>query len=194
MEDEMDLRFMALLDIESRWQKENPRLSDRQVYELIPEARETIEKIIAEFETEKLFLDLSFKTKLLKAQTYFDEGDRVVATECVKQSPLADRLLFLNQRLAKLKPLVYEGKPGKLNVEKARERSLVEVAEGYTTLKKVSGRFVGKCPLHNEKTPSFTIFRDNKYKCFGCGKYGDVISFISEVENKSFTEAIKVLQ
>jgi DNA primase len=50
------------------------------------------------------------------------------------------------------------------------------------------------CPFHNEKSPSFKIYqRTNSYKCFGCGKSGDVFTFIMEMEKKSFYEAIESL-
>ena len=54
--------------------------------------------------------------------------------------------------------------------------------------------FVGLCPFHKEKTPSFTVNEDKGfYHCFGCGKHGDIISFAMETENLSFPEAVERL-
>lgn len=54
--------------------------------------------------------------------------------------------------------------------------------------------FVGLCPFHEEKTPSFTVSPDKQfYKCFGCGKSGDAITFVMEYNGLSFIEALKML-
>ena len=54
--------------------------------------------------------------------------------------------------------------------------------------------FLGLCPFHNEKTPSFNVNDDEGYyHCFGCGAHGDNISFVRDSENKSFMEAVESL-
>ena len=55
-------------------------------------------------------------------------------------------------------------------------------------------RYVGLCPFHNEKTPSFSVHAQHQfYKCFGCGAGGDVIKFVMEMDNLPFWEAVKYL-
>lgn len=54
-------------------------------------------------------------------------------------------------------------------------------------------RHCGLCPFHNEKTPSFYIFSDNHFKCFGCGEHGDCIDFIQKLHGLSFQDALKHL-
>lgn len=72
--------------------------------------------------------------------------------------------------------------------------NMYDVAIGYMELKKISGQYKGKCPFHEEKTPSFTITKDKKkYKCFGCGETGDSISFLMKHDKLSYPEAIKKL-
>lgn len=69
-----------------------------------------------------------------------------------------------------------------------------EVIGAIIALKKQSSNFVANCPFHNEKSASFTVNpKENFYKCFGCGKSGDAISFIMEYQQKSYTEAIETL-
>jgi DNA primase len=71
---------------------------------------------------------------------------------------------------------------------------IVTVVEGYVRLRKSGGRFVGLCPFHQEKTPSFGISPDRgTYKCFGCGEGGDAISFVEKIENVDFVGAIEWL-
>src|SRR5271154_1562773 len=73
--------------------------------------------------------------------------------------------------------------------------NLADVISRVVSLKKAGGsRLKGLCPFHNEKTPSFNVDADKGfYKCFGCGKAGDAITFVRETEQLSFTEAIEAL-
>jgi DNA primase len=72
---------------------------------------------------------------------------------------------------------------------------MVEVVSGRTPLRRASGsRYTGRCPFHEEKTPSFSVNPvDKLYYCFGCGKGGDVISFVRETESLDFVGAIECL-
>lgn len=69
-----------------------------------------------------------------------------------------------------------------------------EVVGEFVTLKKRGARYLGLCPFHNEKTPSFTVTpRLGIYKCFGCSKGGDSVNFLMEHEKLSYPEALKYL-
>ena len=71
---------------------------------------------------------------------------------------------------------------------------MVELVSGRTTLRKSGARYSGRCPFHEERTPSFSVnAADKLYHCFGCGKGGDVISFVRETENLEFVEAVEWL-
>ncbi|HLI95755.1 MAG TPA: DNA primase [Candidatus Baltobacteraceae bacterium] len=64
----------------------------------------------------------------------------------------------------------------------------------YVSLRKRGNDLVGLCPFHTEKTPSFHVHPDKGFfKCFGCGAGGDVITFLSKLENLSFPDAVRVL-
>ncbi len=68
---------------------------------------------------------------------------------------------------------------------------IVDVISRYTSLNKRGSNYVGLCPFHNEKTPSFSVSRDRQfYHCFGCGVGGDVIKFIMTIENLDFKDAV----
>ncbi|WP_404420416.1 DNA primase [Nibricoccus sp. IMCC34717] len=72
--------------------------------------------------------------------------------------------------------------------------NLADVVSRVVALRKVGSRFKGLCPFHQEKSPSFHVDPDRGfYKCFGCGKAGDQISFVRETEQLTFTEAIEAL-
>jgi DNA primase len=71
---------------------------------------------------------------------------------------------------------------------------VVDVISEYVPLKKRGKNFVGLCPFHSEKQPSFTVTPDKQiFYCFGCGEGGNVISFLMKHEKLSFPEAVKVL-
>lgn len=71
---------------------------------------------------------------------------------------------------------------------------IVEVISDYVNLKKRGTNYIGNCPFHDEKTPSFSVSSEkNIFKCFGCGMAGNVVSFLMEHEKISFPQAIGVL-
>jgi len=71
---------------------------------------------------------------------------------------------------------------------------IVDVVSDYVSLKKRGTNFFGLCPFHSEKTPSFSVNPERGiYKCFGCGKGGNVFSFLREVEKIDFIEAVRLL-
>ncbi|WP_317367441.1 DNA primase [uncultured Tyzzerella sp.] len=71
---------------------------------------------------------------------------------------------------------------------------IVEVINGYTSLKQRGSSYVGLCPFHKENTPSFSVSPDKQlYHCFGCGASGTVYNFIMDIENYDFLDAITYL-
>lgn len=80
-------------------------------------------------------------------------------------------------------------------IDQIRENSHIEEVVGdFVTLKKNGASFKACCPFHQEKTPSFVVTPSKGiFKCFGCGKGGDSITFVMEHENMSYPEALKYL-
>jgi DNA primase len=80
-------------------------------------------------------------------------------------------------------------------IDEVRARNdLVDVISQYVRLKPSGKGFLGLCPFHSEKTPSFHVHSEKQfYHCFGCGEGGNVISFIMAAERLSFMEAVKFL-
>ncbi len=71
---------------------------------------------------------------------------------------------------------------------------IVEVVQEFVQLKKRGANFLGLCPFHNEKTPSFTVSPSKEiFKCFGCGKVGNSVNFVMEHEHLTYPEALKYL-
>ena len=80
-------------------------------------------------------------------------------------------------------------------VEQIRASSdIVDIVSDYVRLKKQGRNYVGLCPFHNEKTPSFMVSQEKQiYRCFGCGEGGNIFSFLMKRGNLSFPEAVAVL-
>ncbi|MHB1335859.1 MAG: DNA primase [Candidatus Humimicrobiaceae bacterium] len=84
-------------------------------------------------------------------------------------------------------------KDGEVN-ELKLNADIYNLVSSYVNLKKSGKNFMGLCPFHKEKTPSFVVDTNTQlYHCFGCGEGGDVISFIMKAENLSFLEAVELL-
>ena len=71
---------------------------------------------------------------------------------------------------------------------------IIDVVGAFVKLKRRGSNFLGLCPFHNEKTPSFTVSPSKElYKCFGCGRSGNTVSFVMEHEKYSYPEALRWL-
>ena len=80
-------------------------------------------------------------------------------------------------------------------IEKIKEQSdIVEIISEDIRLKKSGRNFLGLCPFHNDKSPSFTVSQEKQiYKCFSCGEAGNVITFVMKYKKMNFVEAAKYL-
>src|SRR5215469_13760211 len=71
---------------------------------------------------------------------------------------------------------------------------IVDVVGGYVALRPAGPTFKGLCPFHDDHRPSFDVDpRRQRYRCWPCGKHGDVISFVMEHERVTFREALELL-
>lgn len=80
-------------------------------------------------------------------------------------------------------------------IEEVRSANdIVDVISNYVRLTKKGGNYMGLCPFHNEKTPSFSVSQSKQmFYCFGCGAGGNVITFLMQYENDTFQEALQTL-
>ena len=78
--------------------------------------------------------------------------------------------------------------------EAVEAADMIEVVSGRTQLRKQGARYVGRCPFHEERTPSLSVNpQDKLYHCFGCGEGGDVITFVEKTEQLDFAAAVEWL-
>src|SRR5262245_12090831 len=81
------------------------------------------------------------------------------------------------------------------SIDAVREAvDIVELVQARAPLRRVGSRWVGRCPFHEERTPSFSVSADKKtYYCFGCQRGGDVFRFVQETEALDFAQAVETL-
>ena len=81
------------------------------------------------------------------------------------------------------------------NISEIKSRlNIIDLIGGYVQIKKSGKNYKGLCPFHSEKTPSFMVSEElQRYRCFGCGKSGDMFNFVMDFEGVDFSEALKLL-
>src|SRR4249919_4384346 len=81
------------------------------------------------------------------------------------------------------------------DIERLRSTvSIVDTIQQYVALRRVGRNWVGLCPFHAERSPSFNVREETgRYKCFGCGAAGDVFTFVQEIEHVDFVTAVEQL-
>ncbi|MDR1951020.1 MAG: hypothetical protein LBP96_02175, partial [Bacteroidales bacterium] len=98
---------------------------------------------------------------------------------------------IVNYQLSIINSIMIPKETAQTIIETAR---IDEVVGEFVSLKRRGVNLIGLCPFHNEKTPSFNVnTAKNIFKCFGCGKGGDAITFLMEHEHFSYPEALRYL-
>lgn len=202
------MKFQLLLDdycrnLEQKWQLTLPQFTDQELLKFFPEAVSDFPEIIRELREEcaDLIRHIKHEMQLCRGE---DDLAVMFIEECVKLVlviPLVQKertISFLQGLIAKKNPESTSPRFGvytESQIQNARAVSIVEVAERHMGSLRVSGKtHVGRCPFHEDKTPSFYLYQDsNMYHCFGCNAHGDVISFVQKILNLDFPQAINYL-
>lgn len=192
-----------LYDLECEWRDSLPNYTFQELMEIFPEgksaAKRGLKAEIKAYKAEIARLDVAreeeYENKILKAKLgekkelqrksdeYYDE----------LRSKYESKVKSAMFKLAHL-----EGKPettdgvSEVDIEGAKQ---VPITDFYTDkLHKSGKRAKGRCPFHNEKTASFTIYLDqNSFYCYGCHAGGSVVDFVMRQQDLSFLQAVKLL-
>lgn len=117
----------------------------------------------------------------------FPFAANLLATKCVHWFLL---MCVIPERIVTARVII----PQTIIDEVKARTDIVDVVSDYVRLKKRGSNFVGLCPFHTEKTPSFNVNPSRDiFKCFGCGTGGDVFNFVSQTEGLSFPESVRLL-
>jgi len=187
--------------LEKEWRNKSPRLTERELLELFPEAKEFIFEKIEELKMTRERLVSLIKKKLQIIRQKSKPENQWFWEEVVKVEEGWD-LLKAERQLARLQRLISTTRgqeiKGKITEEKIRQASLAPIeiiANGNGIKLRKSGRsLVGLCPFHQERTPSFFIYPEtNSFYCYGCQKGGNIITFVKLLYSYSFKETVEFL-
>ncbi len=183
-------------EIERSWRLSTCRKSEAEWLSLFPEAIEVIPDKILEWQDE--LDEIEHQANDFIHNINAEPLARELITEWVIFDT-AIRILRIKKHLSRLKRGLprrgYVDQPNKEEqIEQARNVSLIELAMTELHLVKRGANYSALCPFHTEKTPSFFVFpQRNTFKCFGCQKSGDVITYYMEIRSVTFLEAVQQL-
>lgn len=198
-----DLENEYLQELEEQWMESQPRFSDAYLIETFGDGIEGISR-------DKLRELNGQRKKLIKGVKHFiapygnrDDMDAFFAKQCIKQFLIKDlieiekSIFFIKRLQRKMKPQKKKRKNSITDedIEKARNASIIHLAENcLDKLKKTGSSYTARCPFHEDKTPSFTLYPDsNRFYCFGCHETGDAITLAQKLFGQDFKTAVKSL-
>jgi hypothetical protein len=180
-------------------------LSDRELLEIFPEAKEIIPEKVKEWQEKEKEIKkvIKYKLRLIRNRVK-DTFSRWFWREVVKMY-VGDELLEVERQIQRLKRLKFISQyrqhslalGKKLTQEKinqARLMPIVDIASSFLRMKKSGKNYLTLCPFHQEKHPSFYLYPDtNSFYCFGCNRGGDVIKFVELHFVYDFKQAVEYL-
>lgn len=175
-----------------------PYPTEIELLKIFPEAKEIIQQKIGEWTIvkEKL-LSEEVIPALKKINAIYDDFSRWFWKEAYKSlvNPRFVEAVEQLVRLERLQILTADTKHSKNIVDfeqkkEAAKQTPILSLYPFQKLKKLGSRYTALCPFHNEGTPSFVIYPDNSFHCFGCQSNGDSIDFVKLLRNCDFKEAV----
>jgi hypothetical protein len=175
-----------------------PRLSDRDLLKIFPEAWDIVPVKLAEWRRKGKHARRIVREMQAIVETLSAAGERWVMTELIKMWALPHLRLINGHivRLDRLQSLILNiprrGQVSDADITQARGVPVSAIVA--VSLKEAGQTCVGHCPLHDDKSPSFHIYPDtNSWYCFGCKRGGDTIAFIRMRYGLSFRDAVHYL-
>ncbi len=206
-EGNIEERFLLIREYERIWLKQSKSSQDlfSAIIESDPYIVDDLPLLIAELGIERSELEHEIQEVLLDLQgsDYFEEE---VTTQFLIY-PRIERLIVIDAAIMRMKTRWFEHYQKQLGIvhkrkglsnaeiQLARDTPVLVVAErSGLQLQRVGSRYRTCCPLHTEKTPSFTLFTNsNSWYCFGCHEGGDGIRLVRDVLGMSFIHAVKFI-
>lgn len=187
----------------ARWESEHqaslPNLTERQWLEVFPEAKDTIARQKKEAEqratlAKNNLLDYFRTAKPNPSGWFLEEVAREFWGRMLEKS-LAE--VKRCSSLLRQKQLRQKERLDKDTILRNPRMSMLDLARRETVMRPAGAKkWIGKCPFHSEKTPSFYVFEDKdreRFYCFGCGAKGDLVDFVCRTESMDFRTALEYL-
>lgn len=187
--------------LEDEWKESLPRYTDKELFEIFPEARHVIPLKMHEWRRRRRKMIEIIKAKFRVIHTKSAPENQWFWKEVVKQFDGQD-LIEANKHISRLRrqlAVAYNKKPSgnrltEEHIQRALSVPLLDIAMQHIRLRRSGRTFKGLCPFHNERHSSFHVYpHNNSFYCFGCSKGGNVINFVRELQGLSFREAVQYL-
>jgi hypothetical protein len=184
-------------ELENEHYRSLKKYSIHELAEIFPEAKEVLKEQISET---KKKLKSAFKRAKKSYLHSLREPEVAFLCEAATEIIFEEEIIVFEKRLRQL-TYQYDCLIDKniqeeiIDIEALKERlDLKQIIEGYGFKLRKSGQsWLTLCPFHNERTPSFNVYKKHFY-CFGCQAHGDVFNFIQEIEKVNFKEALNKLK
>lgn len=199
--DEIDLEFLDCASrLEDSWRRSLPKLTDKELLRIFPEAKSVIRQNIAEWEEKREAVAEIAKKKLaIVYEKATSDTGRWFWRTWIKLNEGAE-LATIDRHIQRLKRLLVADKPagpGRItddDIQRALQAPIIDIAGQQLRLRKSGKNFVSLCPFHNEKSPSCFFYTEtNSFYCYGCGVGGNVINYTQKINGAAFIEVVKQL-
>jgi hypothetical protein len=181
-------------ELEENWRKSLPRLSEIEWLEVFPEACDILPDKVREWDTEiKRLVDIAKRALRESISRNFLEIRIALQVLAIPRISVAEKHLARLRHLIRLS----SGRPATWHITDADiQRAKAVPIESLipSNVRRTGKTFVANCPLHNDRSPSFVIYPDNHFHCYGCHEHGDTIALTQKLHGLPFIEAVKYLQ
>lgn len=192
-----DMEWEAFREMERAWKESLKNLTPAQLLDAHPDIISSLPTILAECQEQKHAMERVVISTLARAKS--EDRERTVLHLAVE---VGVRIVKAAKHIQLLKHLIALSGAGGTHQQRHALRFMhardvarqvpIESIVGRPVTKRGKNK-VCRCPLHNDKTPSFTIFPENRWHCFGCNVGGDSISLAMRINQCSFKEAVRIL-
>ncbi len=188
----------SMAQVEKSWRLTLPKFTSTFIYKAFPEAQKFVipEKLDSLREERRHIL--SFIEAQLRKSQFYNHSGQILMHGCIEQLEVP-KLIEIERQIAFIKRVLNGNSKviinNESNREKARSRCILEIAEmNNLNLTRMGNHPKSICPFHQERTESCVFYPEtNSFYCFGCGKGGDVITFVREFHDLSFPDSISYL-
>lgn len=176
-------------------------LNPRELADAFPDAAPVIRRLLTQAQSSaKAYEDEISELILSVRKASHTEFDEWFSIEVIKLLPVTERYESAIRNARRLQSQLSEYDTSLKPIQSFLEEHIIEDARQVPVQKLLNGhgRRIGRrdvflCPIHEEKTPSFTVFENNRYYCFGCNASGDAIGLAMTLSGMNFPQAVRYL-
>ncbi len=201
IDNEIDWEFYDYASrLEDSWRRSLPKLTDKELLKVFPDAKPAIKQKIAEWEERReVVAEIAKKKLAIVYEKATSDTSRWFWREWIKVNE-GSELAKIDRHIQRLRRLLVADKPagpGRItddDIQRALQVPIIDIASTQLQLRKSGRNYVALCPFHNEKHPSCFFYPEsNSFYCFSCGAGGNVINYTQKINGAAFTEVVKQL-